>query len=471
MSSSSSSPPTPPPPPKQRNAGGPSWSRTRLSPAALSLAVFAAVLFTAGLFAAQPLIFISVPLVSLLGFMILRSRRPVGKDVEVSRMLERSQIRENDGCSVGLRVTNTGPRDIPMLQIRDLIPSELDGDATENGFTVSLKAGETRELYYRIEGRSFGVFSIGPTLLSMQDASGLVETEMAISDQHTELVVLPETAGRITGFPIRPRKTKPWPGGVPARRNGTGMDLYNVRMLSPDEPVRRINWRASARAPGDGSAFFTNEYTAELGTEVLIVLDMGRSLGEGGVRHPIDGYSAGAALSIGERLLRDKNRVGLLTVGPASRRVAPGFGRRQFDRIAISIARTKSERSSSSLSMVGYAVRSFFPSTSQLLFISPLMDDAAFNAAAELARAGEYDLMIVSPDPLRLPHERADTIMRSRAGVLGSALARLERSASLGRLQATGAWTVDWDVSEPLEKVLAVNRRVMARYGLRQVRR
>ena len=141
------------PPQQQNKRGGPSWTRTRLSPSALSLAVFASVLFTVGLFTSQPLIFISVPVVALLGFMILRSRRP-GGGVEVSRTLERSQVQEKDGCRVGLRVTNTGERDIPVLQIRDLVPSELDGEATQNGFTLSLKAGETRELYYRVERRA-----------------------------------------------------------------------------------------------------------------------------------------------------------------------------------------------------------------------------------------------------------------------------------------------------------------------------
>ena len=79
--------------------------------------------------------------------------------------------------------------------------------------------------------------------------------------------------------------------------------------------------------------------------------------------------------------------------------------------------------------------------------------------------------MVVSPDPLRLAVEHGAKVLRSREGKVGFALARLERTANLGRIHAAGAWIVDWDVSEPLEKVLAINRRVLARYGMRQVRR
>jgi uncharacterized protein (DUF58 family) len=129
------------------------WEGPKVSPRAYMLAVLAALSFVAGLFISQPLIFVSVPVILLLGFTLLRSRDP-RVQVEVTRTTERVQIRERESTRVRLRVKNSGSRAIPLLQLRDRVQPELRGPDTHSGFSIALGSGETRDLYYEVRGSS-----------------------------------------------------------------------------------------------------------------------------------------------------------------------------------------------------------------------------------------------------------------------------------------------------------------------------
>ena len=179
------------------------------------------------------------------------------------------------------------------------------------------------------------------------------------------------------------------------------MDYFNVRRLMPGDPVKRINWKASARHPEGSDELLVNEFVAEVGAEVLIVVDPGRATGTGQGRDPVMVHSVRAAISIAERLLHDRNRVGLLTTGAEPRRIAAGYGRRQFDRIALSVLQL--EPGGSDIEWwVERSIHLFFPNISQIVFISPLMDTNSISAAAELTRDGERDVIVVSPNPVAL---------------------------------------------------------------------
>ena len=58
-----------------------------------------------------------------------------------------------------------------------------------------------------------------------------------------------------------------------------GDGLLQHQEVHPGDPVKRINWRASARRTQESDDFLVNEYIAEVGAEVLIVVDAGRVSG------------------------------------------------------------------------------------------------------------------------------------------------------------------------------------------------
>ncbi|MDA4112509.1 MAG: DUF58 domain-containing protein [Thaumarchaeota archaeon] len=409
----------------------------------------------------QPLIFVSVPLTLLLGFTVLRSQDP-HPDLEVERETEKVRIREGETTRVRLRVRNLGSRPVAMLQIRDRVHAELRGKNTHSGFSSSLKGGETRDFYYEVSANSFGVHTLGPVLLRVQDSTGLFESEAELRS-YSELIVFPETTERLGHLAIRPRRTKSWPGEIVARRAGTGMDYYKIRRFMPGDPVKRINWRASARDAEGSDEFLVNEYTAEVGAEVLIVVDAGRARGEVPGRHPNVVYSVKAAISIAERLLHDRNRVGLLTAGENPRRITAGYGRRQFDRIALSLLQLEPGESDIQL-WVERSIHMFFPNISQIIFVSPLVDASSKTAAAELTRNGERDVIVVSPNPVGLAKPGSGG-PNSREWRIALRLAQIERGIDMDLLRSANALVVDWTTSASLEEVMEIHRRALSKYA------
>ena len=440
-------------------------TETRLSFRFILIIPFGLVLVLVGLFISQPLVFVSVPMICLVGFLILQMKLPDVSKVEMIRTLEKFQIREEETCRVKLGIKNTSDKEYPLLQVRDSIPAELEGENTNNGFSITLGKGESRDLFYEVRGNYFGEYLLGPTILSAHDASGMIESVIKL-DSVSKLVVFPKTAGKLTGFTIGPKTTRPRPGEIPVRRAGTGMDFFTTRQLLPGEHAKRINWRASARTP-DEAELLVNDFVAHQVAETLIVVDCRSGFDKRRKNDSITSYSIRAAMSVAERLLRDKNRVGVLAIGSVSERVAPSYGERQFDRIALTLSRFNPGKSSGLIGEdVSHTVRYFYPRVSQIVLVSSLMDEITLYAAEDLARsATSYDLMIVSPNPLDFPLDRppARRLKRSREGQIAWKLAVLERGATIARLEAARAVVLDWHVLEPLEQVVAAHRRTVAR--------
>ncbi len=282
------------------------------------LAAFAAFSFALGLLLRDALIFSGIPVIIYLVLVSFQSQTPIGP-VTVKRTIEKAQLYEDDTSKVRLRISNLGKKLIGLVTIEDSVPSELGGLAV---FSFSLKPGEVRDIYYSVKPMYVRDLLLGPIQTRYEDASG-ASIVNSITEETSVVVVLPKTTERLAHFKISPRKTKPWPGEIAARRVGLGIDNYSIRQYIPGDSFRRINWRASARATDDD--LLLNEQTAELGADTMIIVDArpasnlvsptGDSLVKNSLR---------AAISISDKLLRDRNRVGLVTIGLDTSRIPPG---------------------------------------------------------------------------------------------------------------------------------------------------
>jgi uncharacterized protein (DUF58 family) len=443
------------------SVNGVRWERLSVGSVPYLLSVLAALSFVGGLFLQEPLMFISIPAMTAVGLIVLRSKDPRGM-VDVTRVIERIRIREGESTRVRLTVRNHGSSSISMLQIADHIPPELRGRNTNSGFTVTLSPGESKDTYYEITASVFGVYEIGPITLTAQDSVGVFGSRGGVRS-YAEVFVFPETTEKLTHFSIRPRKTKSWPGEIVARRTGTGMDYHNIRQFMPGDSVKRINWRASARVVQPSDSLLVNEYAAEVGADVLIIVDAGGLSDSASGSESIFRFTAKAAISIAERLIRDRNRVGLLTTGMNPTRIPPGSGKRQFERIALSLLRLKPGESDIRW-WVERSMNLFFPNVYQVIFVSALASSNSASAAAEIARYSNRDVIIVSPNPVEFSLSRSKE-RNSREQRIAKKLAQIERRIKMERLSRRNVVVVDWTTSASLEEVLEVHRRAMTRHA------
>jgi uncharacterized protein (DUF58 family) len=187
---------------------------------------------------------------------------------------------------------------------------------------------------------------------------------------------------------------------------------------------------------------------SELGGDTIIALDA-RHISE--MITPTDSmvtHSIRAAAIIAYRLLRDRNRVGLIVVGDNLHKVYPAFGRRQFDRILTTLTRTKPGSIWEIGNLAGY-LSLFFSRMTQIIVITPLLDEKAFEAVANISAKG-YQTLVISPSLIEI---EGRNVPDDRVHRIAGDLVRLERRTKISLLRRHVA-VVDWNVDESLSKAL-----------------
>ncbi|NLS76724.1 MAG: DUF58 domain-containing protein [Chloroflexi bacterium] len=407
----------------------------------LLLSILAYVLLIVGLAALERgWVVLALPLIAHLVASQLRG--PDVPRLAARRSLSSARAPQGARVSVQLTVTNEGA-DTPMVAIRDLLPPLAALEEGATSVVGALPRGASLTLDYVVSGER-GDYVWRGAEVTVSDPLGIAARRLVLPALNHLLIVPGSQALR--HVEIRPQRTHGFAGPIPARQGGPGVEFYGVREYQRGDPLRWINWRASARHP---RALFTNEFEQERTADVGLILD-------GRQRHDIRRgeqslleHSVRATAALAEAFLNDGNRVGLLIYGWFLDWTFPGYGKVQRERILRALARARASESVVFESLDRLPAR-FFPARSQLVLISALCpEDLPFLTRL---RAQGYQLLVVSPDPVSF---EAGAFAPSREVELAARLARLERRALLGTLRRTGAVVVDWPVDQPLERALA----------------
>ncbi len=206
--------------------------------------------------------------------------------------------------------------------------------------------------------------------------------------------------------------------------------------------------------PGAPSArysetLYANEYQQERPADVGIVLDARLKTNEFGRGHSLLEYSVQASASLADALLHQGNRFGLLLYTSYLGWTLPGYGKIQRERILHALASAKTG-DSQVFSDLEHIPTRLFPPESQIVFVSPLVDDD-LKPLIQL-RAQGYDVLVVSPNPVKfemsyLPASNVDVNLAGR-------VIHMERLLLLQKLQRANVHVIDWDVKDPFDLVL-----------------
>ena len=351
------------------------------------------------------------------------------------RRINRSSAVAGERVQVTLEIRNHGEA-ISNLHVEDSLPSgahKMVGSARKS---LCLDSSGTAEMTYSFKGVR-GLCSWQGIGAVAADPLGLFETRMRISAPG-EVIVRPTSLG-IPRLPFRPLRTLHTAGPVSVPLPGSGTDFLDVREYRPGDPLRRINWRISARHPG---RLFTNEHQRHEAGDYGIILD---------ARHAEDQVlerAVSAAASLAESILSEGNRLSLLVFGKSMTAAFPGFGKRQLSLVLRSLA--AAVRSPFvSLDYLEYFPRRLFPNRAVLLVISSVFPaDASMYARL---RAAGHEILLVSPDPIEFATAgRKAPLSRN----LALRVARVERRAALLSLSKLGVHIVDWQRDQPLQAAL-----------------
>lgn len=387
----------------------------------------------------------SIPLVVYLaaGF----TRAPGKPHLAVSRTLSADRAVEGVPVDVRLQITNLGSP-IDSLAVEDLLPDGLELVGGNPRRVAGLGAGESLCIEYSLRGVR-GSYQLPGYRLTTRDHLGLLPVieERALSSR---LFVLPE-AFKLPEIAIRPRNTRVFPGLIPARKGGPGVEFFGVREYRAGDPMRWINERISAR---HHQALFVNEFEQERAVDVGLILDCRTGTNSYHGNTDMLEHSIQATATLAESFLSFGNRVGLLIYGGGRVWVQPGYGKLQREKILQALAAAVLYERIIDKDLAFLPTR-LFPPRAQLVLISPLLIGDLPTLVS--LRAHGYPLLVISPDAVAFEKSLlGDNPLVEQA----ARIARLERDFILAQLRQAGARVIEWQVDQPFH--------LAARYALSQ---
>jgi len=406
-----------------------------LLPLGIGLALVAVGL----LFLSGSLVAAAIPLLLFVSVRVLSSPRAAVSDLRLERILDRLRATEGDEIGVELAVRNEGRR-IGLLSIVDGTPASLAVSEGHVQFLGRLPAEESASIPYTVLACR-GLHAFDEVLVRIWSPWGL-----AVRESRVRLDTILKAHPRIEELDpitIRPSRTRAFAGPVRANRGGQGLDFFGCRAYTPGDDVRRINWRAYARQ----DSLIVNEYELERIADVNIILDArAKSHARLGRETTFD-HSVRAAASLASHFLEQGNNVGLLVYGDYVHWVFPGIGRLQQERILDELTEAKLG-DKAVFEELRFIPTRLFPPRSQLVLISPLVDEDDIEIVALLADRG-YSVLLVCPHSMSL--WRADQPSeQTGAENLARQILELRRDLFLGSLAGIGTSVIDWRVEEPL---------------------
>jgi uncharacterized protein (DUF58 family) len=263
--------------------------------------------------------------------------------VEFERLLPEGRAFPGERLRLTYRLTNRKPIPLPRLEVRDYLPEPLSPrhlHLPRSGTPrTSLYSRTTHLRWYERAAWSLelpcperGYYRLGPARLRSGDGFGLFSSEREETET-TGVVVYPRTLsmpdlGLPAARPLGERKGRQRIFEDPLRSAG-------VRDYQPTDPIRRIDWKATARRGQLQSRVYEPSTTQHL----IVTLNIDT------LEHPWQGYipelleaSVVVAASVARWAYESRYAVGLLANGslPGSDRpisIAPGRAPDQLARI------------------------------------------------------------------------------------------------------------------------------------------
>jgi uncharacterized protein (DUF58 family) len=195
-----------------------------------------------------------------------------------------------DAAGVDALVRDEHPPEVPAST--EVLRMRLPGDAS-----------------YTLSPHTRGVTRFGRIVVRVPGPLRLSVRQTAFTEAASELHIDPDVSA-LRAYEALARRGQLMEIGVrEIRRPGEGTEFERVREHIPDDPLRQVNWKATART----GRLMTSELIPERDQPLILCLDHGRLMGVGaGSLTKLD-HAVNAALLLANAALRHGDRVGMLS--------------------------------------------------------------------------------------------------------------------------------------------------------------
>ncbi|QNP74786.1 DUF58 domain-containing protein [Streptomyces roseirectus] len=420
----------PPPPPPGRRAGE----------RALRWGTLAVVALVAALVTGRPWVLaLAVTPLVLLALALPSGPRPT----EVTAETEVEPRRCFEGEQVTVRITLA----------YDGAPARLDpGITLGHGIRLDHLAAGPHRVDLVLTARRWGRWTLGTVDVDVYDAGGLTRRTVRADLGEIAVFPLPEHAA-LTPIPVRlPQRL----GEHTAAQRGEGVEVTGVHPYARGERQRRIHWPATTRR----GTLQVHQFAAERTADTVVLLDVLTDLVDpaGGTSSLDETFRAAAGLV--RAYLRTHDRVGVVSIGGATRWLRPGSGHGYFYRLVESVLEVRKDRAYRTEGL-GPLPPPALPAGALVYVITPLTDQRIFDVLHQVRSRANPMVVVEIPagEPVLEP---GDT-----AGELALRLWRADREAMRFALTERGIAVVAHRPGDTLDLTLAPLLRTRVHGGTR----
>lgn len=334
----------------------------------------------------------------------LWSRQHPAPQIEVVRALSAEDVRAGDVVEVEVDVANTGPS--AAFALHDKLSDAFLMDDGTNFGAAWVPAGGRARLRYRLRAPRRGVHELGELRATSFDPLFLQTAPSVESGEKSELLAHPRTP------PVPRIKTgAAWgrthlPGGDKASRGILTNDFRELRPYARGDPLKSVNWKATARQSREHLELIVNDYEVEGKKVVWLFVDASPyTVGGTTLQNAFDELAA-ATLAVASHYLDLGHRVGMTAWGSGSARLLyADSGDLQERRIAATLATAEPGEPGEGIIRAVEATKGFLAREKPLLFVFTLAGrdpelGRALVSARALASTGRRAAPIVCVAPV-----------------------------------------------------------------------
>lgn len=176
------------------------------------------------------------------------------------------------GAANNVTVVIENSSSLPLrISLRDSIPARCESDRVEENAALA-PFGEY-QFNYRLVPLERGQQLFGPLTARIRTSLGLWISQRELLPAGMSVKIYPNI--QQTGEQLLTRQALlRQPGARNMRMRGQGMEFESLRDYLPDDELRKVDWKASARRGN----LVTREYDVERSQQIMLVLDMGRMM-------------------------------------------------------------------------------------------------------------------------------------------------------------------------------------------------
>lgn len=254
------------------------------------------------------------------------------------------------------------------------------------------------------------------------------------------------------------------PAGDSATKGPRGSDFEEVRAYHLGDPLRNVNWKATARQSHDHMRLMVNEFIPEGRQSVWLFLDGGAHMEVGSTKENALDHALEGSLGVLAHFLERGYRVGATIYHQKETRIYyPDVGTRQLGRLTRALATLSAHNGGEPLDRAVLSSRGFLLRERPLVLLvtRPEHDPAATRRGLSQIRsitghgARAVPILLIAPTPV------AHTLASGHHPITAAVLQTAARWAYQD-IRRRGVRVIDWDPARtPLERLIV--REVVAK--------